>query len=193
MIFTLMTTTMTLKGEARTCPDRAGEAATAIDVIFHPSIVLRAMEDKGGPTIMGQPRHTYYQCQLGSLALKNAEGELGTPLDTSACKLLKTGYKGGSAPAMFPWVDGMWSPEHSDDPRKKTKKYAGAREGLSGALAAGGGGVLVTEKLDAAEMITVATSRLGGKGQTAVKKGFLSGGLWAVGCGLWVVGLGLRF
>ena len=52
----------------------------------------------------------------------------------TCCKLLKTGYKGGAAPAMFPWVDGMWSSKHCDDPKKKEKKFFGASEGLSGAL-----------------------------------------------------------
>jgi hypothetical protein len=57
----------------------------------------------------GQGRQQYYQHQLAALALKNAAGELKKALDSNGCKLLKTGYKGGPHPAMFPWVDGLYS------------------------------------------------------------------------------------
>ena len=43
------------------CADNSGEIATAVDVIFNPCLVELALQDAPGPTIMGQPRHLYYQ------------------------------------------------------------------------------------------------------------------------------------
>ena len=71
----------------------------------------------------------------------------------------------------------MWAPEYSDDPKKKEKKYAGASEGFSGALAGGsglgglvgkggrgaggidGGDVLVAEKIGSDEIKEIASTR----------------------------------
>ena len=41
-------------GEARACPDNSGGDALAIDVIFNPALVERALQDSPGPTVMGQ-------------------------------------------------------------------------------------------------------------------------------------------
>jgi len=51
-------------GEARPCADNSGDLATAVDVIFHPCLVECARNDSPGPTIMGQPRHLYYQVRM---------------------------------------------------------------------------------------------------------------------------------
>jgi hypothetical protein len=82
----------------------------------------------------------------------------------------------------------MWAPEYSDDPKKKEKKYAGASEGFSGALAGGGGlgglvgkggaggggidgsGVLVAEKIGSDEIKEVASTRKADK-KPAVRAG----------------------
>ena len=41
-------------GEARACPDNSGGDALAIDVIFNPALVVRALQDSPGPSVMGQ-------------------------------------------------------------------------------------------------------------------------------------------
>ena len=66
-------------GKPRSVPDKNGATATACDVIFHPSVVERALQGRN---------ISHYQNELGRLSISWVEKEIGT----SVRKEFKVGF-----------------------------------------------------------------------------------------------------